>query len=223
MANDPRRKQHLPVQTERATAVLDEPTPETDQESQPETVQALVVPEVVAMGFPPPGSLPATFPPLGHTPTRIQEILVNAGAKATHFSGPIVSGFPTANHMSQQAAGTAILACALRIDYSMGSFSLPIQFPHDAILLWAVSVGLTAFSGGAAPTLALGSAASGADILAATTVGAAGTAITPVTGILPPASATHPFQAYLTLTNAGSTAGSAIILLLFARTTSLWF
>jgi hypothetical protein len=188
---------------------------------------AVAVSGGMARTFPPPSSIPPTLPPLGHVPTHIGELYANVGTKASAFSGPVVSGRPNANHLDDSVWGSAILALPLRIDYSMGNFTLPIQFPRDAILLGTIQLGVTAFT--TAPTLSLD-----ADPLATTTlvpIGAAPAAgeqesNLAVTTALPGAAAVAPevpFQAFLAVSGNTGTAGASILLILFARVTPNWF
>jgi hypothetical protein len=159
-------------------------------------------------------------PVLGKTPTAINQIMLSGGHKATHFRGPVVHGSPTAG----EALGTAMGTIALWVDYSMGSFSLPLQLPKDSILLWRVLMPYVAFAGGTGDsTVALGAVASGASISAATVFGALNSiTISPVIAPVPQANATNPFQIFITVTGNSNTSGSGLLLLVFARLSLLW-
>ena len=170
---------------------------------------------------------PAQFaapPLLGKAPTTIQQLLAPLGAKATRFSGPVVSGGVPG---SATVAGSALCALILRVDYTMGNFTLPILFPADSILLWCTQQAYTAFTGGTLDTtFALGRTSGGAEILAATNMGALhAAAIEPVISSLPLSSDAPtftPFQAYLTVAQSGNTAGQGVIVIIFARGFNVW-
>lgn len=172
----------------------------------------------------PPSVTPLAIPPLlKKTPTSINQIIpATLGDKGTHFTGPVVSGpQPGAN----MAAGAALSAMALQVDYSMGAtFSLPLQFPKDCFLLWALPIVYTAFSGGTGDsTFALGTTANGVDILAATNMGALhAVAIKPVIATIPLPSDAVPGQIYFTVQNGTNTAGLGIVLLIYARSALKW-
>jgi len=67
------------------------------------TVEAEALEGSGTLPEPPPGTtLPAPLaagplPPLGFTPTSVNQIILNVGQKPTYFAGPLVSGFPTIN------------------------------------------------------------------------------------------------------------------------------
>jgi hypothetical protein len=163
-------------------------------------------------------------PLLGKTPTTVQQLLANFGGKATHFTGPVVSGGTPG---AATVAGSALCALMLRVDYTMGNFTLPILFPADSILLWCTQQAYTAFTGGTLDTtFALGRTSGGAEILAATNMGALhAAAIEPVISSLPLSSDAPtftPFQAYLTVAQSGNTAGQGVIVIIFARGFNVW-
>ena len=163
---------------------------------------------------------PMAFPVFGSVPTNTNQILASFGAKGTHFTGPLLTGGPPGRAIS----GSALSTVFLRVDYSMGNFSLPIQFPTDALLLWMVTFVYTAFAGGAGDTtVALGTAASGTQILAAKNMGALrATTISPVTGMLPYSTDTNLFQAFITVTNGTNTSGSGVVALVYANAFRKW-
>jgi hypothetical protein len=163
----------------------------------------------------------ANPPLLGKTPTQIKQILLNAGSPAAHISGPIISGRPGAVAIP----GLALLSVPILVDYTMGNFSLPIQFPEESILLWAASMVYNSFTGGVSgdTTFQLGTANGRNDILAADGMGPIHTtAIHPVTGTLPFAVDPNPFQCWITVNNEGNTAGSGVVILIFMRSANLW-
>lgn len=161
-------------------------------------------------------------PPFGKTPTDISQIIYAAGAQATRTAAPIVS----APIGMGQVPGLALLALPIYIDYSMGNFSLPMQFPPQCMLLWAATLVYASFTGSAGPTdttFQLGTASGRNDILAADGMGPIHTtAIHPVEGTLPFAADPNPGQCWLTVNNQGNTSGSGVITLIYFRTASNW-
>jgi hypothetical protein len=162
----------------------------------------------------------AAPPALGKTPTALSQLYFNSGKKGTHFFGPVVSGG------GKDPFGTALQAMVLQVDYSMGTFSLPVTLPTDAMLLWVNTLGLVAFAGGASgdAAITLGTAANGVDILAAANPGAARAfAIHPVLKGLPfNGIDTNPGQFYLSFDNKGNTSGVALVMILYARCAMKW-
>lgn len=160
-------------------------------------------------------------PPLGKVPTSIKQLVPSNGLKATHFLGPVVSGPPPG---SAGMGGAALDVLALQLDYSMGNFSLPIQFPPGAVLLWFAASQYQAFT--AEPDVALGRTAGAGDIMAATPLPAApdNQIYQPIlAGALPFPWETNPGQAFLNVTlNTGNTAGGAILLFGFALIPRPW-
>jgi len=219
--------------SKRETAVMDEPevhkphqTPlhvEHKQESQhtaEETAKAndaLVVPAGTGI-VTPAGIVP---PLLGKTPTSLNQILPSLlGAKGTHHVGPVISGGTPGSGVAQ---GSALCALPLQIDYTMGAFSLPIQFPPDCQLLWAISLVYTAFAGTGDLSYQLGIAPNGATVLAAQVMGAIHTsALHPVTGTIPYGNDPNPGLIYFTAVPNGNTAGLGIVTLIYSRLFPKW-
>lgn len=173
------------------------------------------------MSAPPiPAELASNPPLLGYTPTSINQIILSAGQRATRFPGPLVCG----RQSDPYVPGAALLSLPLLVDYTMGSFSLPMQFPRESVLLWAVNMVYASFAGGTQDTsFQLGTGSGRNDILAADGFGAIHTTgIVPVTGTLPFEIDPNPFQAWLTVTGYGNTAGSALLILLFMRCALQW-
>jgi hypothetical protein len=117
-----------------------------------------------------------------------------------------------------------MLALPVIIDYSMGNFSLTIQFPANSFLYGVSIEGLIAFTAATPPTVQLGRTAGGAQILAATPLSIVLRSVTnvPVIGSLPFPGDTGvlaPWQASLTVAgNAGtSTAGSNLVAIIYGR------
>jgi hypothetical protein len=171
----------------------------------------------------PPAVNPFAIPPLfGKTPTSISQILASTlGSKGTHFTGPVVSGGTPGSGVAQ---GSALLALAIQVDYTMGAFSLPLQFPADALILWATTLVYTAFAGGTGDTsFTLGKTTGAADVLAAHNMGALhAVSIVPAIGTLPLPSDANPGQLWINVTPNGNTAGQGIIVLLYMRPFFKW-
>ena len=184
-----------------------------------------------APGFPP--------PPAGSTAQSAFNLQapLPIGEKATHFSGPIVSGgIPqvpawTAPHggpmLTDPIGGSAILTAGLWVDYSQGNFTIPVQFPPDSLI---VSIGTTtAVAFTAAPTFQLGTTSGGSQI-GTGTMPAPGGPLTflDASGQLPLWGAQNatpplvPFQAYLTVAGNTGTAGLGVILVKFIRIAQRW-
>jgi hypothetical protein len=161
---------------------------------------------VAQAGVPPP-------PLLGHAPINISQLLISLGDKAAHFQGPVASGRPG------EIQGSALLNLFLHVDYTMGSFSLPIQFPTDAMLLWACTLVYAPFTGGSADTtFQLGTGSGRNDILTADGMGPIHTtSIKPVTGTLPFSIDPNPGQCWITVTGNSNTAGNGGVILIYLR------
>lgn len=185
-----------------------------------------------APGFPPP---PAFTDGVGPQSVHQLEPPLPIGTKATHFSGPLVSGgipqsalwrLPHQIQGATPVGGTPILTTTFTVDWSMGNFSVTTQFPPNSLII--SFAGVTAVPFTASPTFQLGSLSGGSDILTAGTFPAPGTPITfnPATGQLPLWDATglqQPFQAFLTVNgNTGGTAGLGIILIQFLTIPQRW-
>lgn len=185
-----------------------------------------------APGFPPPPMFTDGVGPQG---AGQLEPPLPLGTLATHFSGPLVSG-----GIAQQTGwrplgqlqvdgpigGTPILSTSLTVDFSMGNFTVPVQFPSDSL---AISfAGVTAVPFTTSPTFQLGGLPGGSDILTGGTFAAPGSPITfqPVTAQLPlwdAAGLQKPFQGFLTInSNTGGTAGLGFILIQFVRIPRRW-
>jgi hypothetical protein len=174
-----------------------------------EAPEAPAVPSLSGTQQPPPllGAAPTTS-------TQLRGLV--PGSKASHFTGPVVSG-PTPGS-PDGIAGAAVLTATFSIDYTMGNFALPIQFPVNSILLWAQSVVIVAYDL-AEPTVELGTAANGADILALTPFAGVRSsewqAVTlglPANGVI-----------YLSVAgNTGHASGQALVTLGYARCARAW-
>jgi hypothetical protein len=174
-------------------------------------------------------------PLLGKAPTALSQILANLGDRGTHHFGPLITGgspsfTPAAAPpvtMVRKVAGSALAACFVQIDYTMGDFTLPMLFPTDSILLWAIPQVFTPFTGGTGDTkFQLGRTSGGAEILAATAMGLLHAfALAPMISTLPTysdAPGMTPFQAYLHIAQTGNTAGQGIVAFIFARGFQKW-
>lgn len=185
-----------------------------------------------APGFPPP---PAFTNGLGPQSAHQLEPPLPVGTKATHFSGPLVSGGIAQTPLWRQRGsiqgsapigGTPILTTTLSVDYSMGNFTVTTQFPPDSLII--SFAGVTAVPFTASPTFQLGRLSGASDIISGGTFPAPGGPITfqPATGQLPLWDATglqRPFQAFLTVNgNTGGAAGLGFILIQFVRIPQRW-
>jgi hypothetical protein len=179
-----------------------------------------------------------TFPPpgLGKVPASVSGLQppLPIGSKATYFSGPLMSGSipqkATAGYPNASFApvgGAALLTMALAVDYSMGNFTVPVQFPPDSVITGVAEVIAVPFTG-TPPKFQLGTTSGAADIVAATAFPATAgpTTFAAAAGQLPLWGSTTPkvpFQASFTVTlNTGSTAGLALVLIQFARVPQKW-
>ena len=160
-------------------------------------------------------------PSFGSTPTSINQIIWAPARVPTTFTASVHSG----DYSQGQAIGTGMLALPVIIDYTMGNFSLTIQFPPNTFLYGVSITGLVAFTAVTAPTVQLGRTAGGAQILAATPLSAAARSVTdaPVIGSLPfpgDTAVLPAWQASLTVAGNGagvSTAGSILVAIIYGR------
>lgn len=185
-----------------------------------------------APGFPPP---PAFTNGLGPQSAHQLAPPLPIGEKATHFSGPLVSGGIAQTPLwrprgqlqgNAPIGGTPLLTTTLSVDYSMQNFTVTVQFPPDSLIISFAAVTAVPFT--ASPTFQLGSLSGGSDILTGGTFAAPGSPINfqPATGQLPLWNAIGlqvPFQAFLTVNgNTGGTAGLGFILIQFVRIPQRW-
>lgn len=167
------------------------------------------------------GSLP---PLLGKAPTSFAQMQSKLpGTKATHFMGPVVSGPATGKN---EASGTGAQALTLLLDYTMGNFSIPIQFPIGSFVYSWLSVTFVAFATGPV-AFTMGSTSGATDILTAGSFGAAhGELDQNITGSLPlwdAVSPAVPFQGWLNVSgNTGGPGGQGLIVLFFFRLALPW-
>lgn len=190
-------------------------------------------PEVSALATPP-IQLRNTYPaaqasigpapkPLGGAPTSVNQIEFPGSVLGTHFAGPLISGpAPGANY----ASGSAFLALTLQIDWSMGNFNIPVQFPSGSFIQSVTAVTYEAGLG-AAVSVSLGTQSGATDIVSFT-LPAKGTVLPPVEptvqlplwdGVCP----FCPFQAWLSVgSNTGHTAGGAIVIIQYVRVAAPW-
>jgi hypothetical protein len=161
--------------------------------------------------------------PLLKTPTSVSQIMFPiSGVQGTLYQGPLISG-PTPGVAG--AAGTAILTLALQIDWTMGNFNLPIQFPGGSFIM---SLSAVTYAAGLAGVIANFGSQSGAVDIGKVTIPPAGTVLAPA----PPDAQlplwdktcpTCPFQAWLGVTgNTGNTSGGTIVLVQYVRLASPW-
>lgn len=159
-------------------------------------------------------------PSLGTVPTSINQIIWAPARIPTTFTSSVHSG----DRAQGEAVGTGMIALPVIIDFSMGNFSLTIQFPRNTFLYGVSITGLIAFTAATAPTVQLGRTAGGAQILAATPLSLVAHSVTnvPVIASLPfpgDAGVLPAWQASLTVAgNAGtSTAGSNLVVIIYGR------
>lgn len=160
-------------------------------------------------------------PPLGRPPASISSLGVNMpGAKGTHFTGPVVSG-PTPGR-PEGVQGSALLSANFKIDYSMGNFSFPLQFPQGSFLYAGYAITYQAFT--AAPTVTIGMQPGGTDI--SVTIPAVNTSqlVTldvplPLWNAVPPK---VPFRCWLNVTGNTGTAGGTILSLIYIVLAQAW-
>ena len=184
---------------------------------------------------PPPIMLRSTYPPgqpdlgaapapLGHKPQGVNEIEHPGTQLGTLFSGPIVSG-PTPG--INGAVGAARLTLCLQLDYSMGNFQLPIQFPGGSYITGVNAVMLqpglmTAF-------ITLGTEAGQGDICTVP-LPAVGATLDPPPPVMAQLPLWHvnppqlPFVMWINVTGnpTTATAGMAIILIDYVRVPAAW-
>ena len=160
-------------------------------------------------------------PALNATPAGVNQLIWPPARVPNIFTSSMQSG----DKSQGQVIGTGLLALPLVIDYTMGNFSLNIQFPPNSFL-YAVSItGLVAFTATTAPTVQLGRTAGGAEILAAAALPKTLRAVTntPVLSSLPfpgDASVLPAWQASLTVAGnaaGANTAGSALVAIVYGR------
>jgi len=229
----------------------EEPPAEPPLEPEQPQPQAAPAQEKLPPPVPPPGEMKGAQPPqaktplvvspfgvpplLGKAPTSLANIIANLGDKGTHHFGPVITGggpsftaaaTPPVTQVTK-VAGSALAAFFIQIDYTMGDFTLPLLFPTDSILLWAIPQVYTPFTGSATDTkFQLGRTSGGAEILAATVMGVAhALTISPMLSTLPTysdAPGMTPFQAYLHVAQSGNTAGQGIVAFIFARGFQKW-
>lgn len=169
----------------------------------------------------------ASLPPLlGHAPTSFRQMMSNLpGTKATHITGPLVSG-PVPG--SPLVAGAAPLALTLMLDYTMGNFNLVLPFPPGSFIYSWMSIAFTGFNASPGPVaFGLGSQSGLTDIFSGGSFGSAGGEIDQnITGSLPLWNAVSPlvpFQAWLNVSGmAGATAGQGLIVLFYFRLPQAW-
>lgn len=174
--------------------------------------------------FPPPPSenTPAGMDALG-APLPI-------GTKATHFSGPIVSGgLPQVpvwpDFASLAVGGSAMLSTTLAIDFGMGNFMVPLQFPSDALITGFAMATVVQFT--TPPSFQVGKTPGAGDIAGGSLPAPGGPLqFQPATGQLPlwdAAPPQRPFLAFLTVSgNTGGTAGLGFVLLQYVRIPQRW-
>jgi hypothetical protein len=169
------------------------------------------------------GSLPPLF---GKTPTSVAQLQRNIpGAKAAHFTGPVVSGPPPAGG-ANQVSGVGACALTLLLDYTMGNFSIPIAFPSGSFVYSWLSVCFAPFATGPV-AFTMGTTSGATDIVSGGSFGAAlGELDQNITGSLPLWNATSPqvpFQGWLNVTcNTGGPAGQGLIVLFYIRLPLPW-
>jgi hypothetical protein len=160
-------------------------------------------------------------PALNATPTSVNQLIWTPARVPNIFT----SSFQSGDKSQGQVIGTGIIGLPLIVDYTMGNFSVTLQFPPNSFL-YAVSItGLVAFTAVSAPTVQLGRTAGGAEILAATALSKVLRSVTnaPVIGSLPfpgDASVLPAWQASLTVAANGAganTAGSNLVVILYGR------
>lgn len=162
-------------------------------------------------------------PPLGKPPSNISSLFVNMpGTKGTHFTGPVVSG-PTPGRLDG-IRGAAQLNAAFRVDYSMGNFSLPVQFPLGSFVFSGYAITYQTFT--AAPSVSLGTQTGLANVLGALALPAQGASVTgqvlaplPIWEVNPPL---FPFRGWLNVTGNTGTAGGGIVIVTYAVLAQPW-
>jgi hypothetical protein len=174
---------------------------------------------------PPPAAFPAWYPDwmtgstrsiLGHIPKSLAELLLApyASNRPSRTTGPLMSG-----PVGGQVVGSALLALPLWIDYSMGNFSLPVQFPPGSVLLWIQMTTYAAWGGGTQnPAVSIGTANGTSDIYGPIAFPAQHVmTLQPMTGTLPFATDANPWKAWLTINGYSNTSGAGFLSLLYAR------
>jgi len=168
----------------------------------------------IQLGIPPGNWRFKSQPPLlGRAPASIRDMILAPQNPATRFTGPILSG-----EKGHVAIGSAMLQLPLWVDYTMGNFSLPIQFEPASMLIWIVQMAYADFNGSQSTSVALGTNQDGVQIavpdgfLPMHQIG-----IRQCTGTLPFAIDPNPFECWVTVNNYGATAGSGVVLIGYAR------
>lgn len=179
-----------------------------------------------AIFIPPPPAYPQWYPDwmtgqqhpiLNQTPNAINQILLApyANSRPSRTTGPLMSG-PIG---MGQVTGSALLALPLWVDYSMGSFSLPVQFPPGCILLWIQMTTYADWAGGAqSPAISIGSTVGTSDIFGPDEFPLQHVMILqPMIGTLPFATDPNPWQAWLTVDGYANTSGAGFLSLIYGR------
>ena len=178
----------------------------------------ILTPDDVRPPAPPPQQAfaePKGGPPplLGKVPTSAKQLTFQPTVMPTRFTGPVLSG-----GKDEVVVGSAMLQLPLWIDWTMGNFSLPIQFQRGSMLLWIVQMAYAPFNGSQSTSVALGTNQNGAQIAAADGFDVYhNIKIRQCTGTLPFAIDPNPFQCWITVNNYGATAGSGVVLIGYAR------
>jgi hypothetical protein len=152
-------------------------------------------------------------PLLGKAPTAARQLTFKPSVPVTRFTGPVLSG-----SKDEVAVGSAMLQLPLWVDWTMGSFSLPIQFQPGTMLIWVVQMAYSPWNGSQSASIALGTNQNGNQIIVPDGFEDIHLVkIRQVTGTLPFAIDPNPFQAWITLNSYGATAGSGVVLIGYAR------
>lgn len=191
---------------------------------EPLAATAFALPPILLRNTYPPGQPEIGAPPtpLGHVPQGIDEIMFPGTQQGTLFQGPVVSGpAPGING----ACGAARLTLSLQVDFTMGNFQLPIQFPGGSFITALNAITLQA--GLATTFIMIGTEAGQGDIA---------TVPLPALGAFEPdiepsvqlplwnaAAPQAPFTAWVSVSaNTGQTAGCAIVLIDYVRIPAPW-
>src|SRR5215471_9555467 len=175
--------------------------------------------------FAPPVAVPAYNPPgdwrgngnpplLGHKPVTVREMTVGFLQPVTRFTAPMLSGSKGAD-----VIGTSILQLPLYVDWTMGDFTMPIQFEAASLVLWMAKLAYADFNGVDVSTprktsVSLGSSSGGGEIIAQDGFDVPHLMhYQTATGTLPYAVDPNPYKGYLTVTQYGATAGQGIVLI----------
>jgi len=159
--------------------------------------------------------------PLRRTPEGVNEIMFPGSIIGSHFQGPLISG-PVPG--VDGAAGSAVLLLSLKIDYTMGDFSVQVPFPGGSFLQ---SLNAVTYETGLGATVTLGTQTTMSDIgtVPLPALNATAAPIQPSRqlplwdAVLPE----EPFTAWINVTgNTGATAGGAIVLINYIRIAAPW-